>query len=330
MPQAWRGAVIGAAVTAVTLTATAAVAFFVLTRVRTVDPRDTRTCVLVVAALVVSGTAASAATVSWAMRAIRSSVRFEGGSVSFDQSATRIVELRDILTRAEEVRNAYINADATSTKLAEAHLRSVASADRVAHETATRLHNGVLQTVIATRFQLQMGNTSRSSEWLEEAERELRAVTAGLSPSISAGGLAGALIELCKERNTPLTMVRFTGDDVIDPPAATTATVLRVTAECIGNAKRWGSPSRIAVTLEDGEDHLTLTVTDNGSGFDRDARAEGFGLFAARSEVCSLGGTMEVSSAPGHGCTVKVCLPLSDRNEVLDPGALHSPKGFAV
>lgn len=309
MPRARPGAVIAAAVTAVALTCTAVVAFFVVSLLRGGRP-NTVSYTLAAVAMVAAGTAASSFTASWALRAFRSAVGFEDGVVRLDRSATRVSELRDVLTCAEAVADAFSAQSAASSKLAELHLRSAASSDEMAHETATRLHDGVLQAVIATRLQLEAGRATDAVKWLQDAEVELRSVASTLSPSITAGGLNGALVQLCERRSGDGTQIIFTNASVGDPPRAATFTLLRAATECVSNAKRWGRAEHVAVTLSGWGTLFALTVTDDGSGFDPTRPSDGFGLFALRSEVEALGGQMALISTPGEGTTVAVHLPV--------------------
>ena len=91
-------------------------------------------------------------------------------------------------------------------------------------------------------------------------------------------------------------------------------TLLRIGHEAITNAVRHASPSAINLQLVYGSNEVRLTISDNGSGFaPRQKRARGLGLLGIQSRAAALGGTLEVRSAPGHGCEVHVLLPLCRR-----------------
>ena len=57
-----------------------------------------------------------------------------------------------------------------------------------------------------------------------------------------------------------------------------------------------------------GEGVVRLRVEDDGRGFDG-TPGGGFGLTGVRERVGHLGGTVDVSSAPGRGVTMTVELP---------------------
>jgi two-component system, NarL family, sensor histidine kinase UhpB len=53
-----------------------------------------------------------------------------------------------------------------------------------------------------------------------------------------------------------------------------------------------------------------LTIQDDGIGFDPDKKTNGIGLKNVESSSNLFNGTMELISAPGQGCTLKISIPL--------------------
>jgi signal transduction histidine kinase len=85
--------------------------------------------------------------------------------------------------------------------------------------------------------------------------------------------------------------------------------LLRVAHEAMLNAVRHGAPRRIDVRLSFAEPGLTLSVRDDGRGFDP-ARSPGidaghFGLTGMRERAAALG-TFTMSSQPGLGTSIEV------------------------
>lgn len=87
--------------------------------------------------------------------------------------------------------------------------------------------------------------------------------------------------------------------------------------EALSNAIRHSAADRLEVSAAVSEDILTLSVQDNGRGFDV-ARAEvtanspeqGIGLQTMSERAAALGGVCEVQSQPGRGTTVCIRIPL--------------------
>jgi signal transduction histidine kinase len=69
------------------------------------------------------------------------------------------------------------------------------------------------------------------------------------------------------------------------------------------------------VILERRGDDVTLIVEDDGRGFDveaaRAARGAGMGLVGMHERAASLGGQLQYESAPGHGTTLFVRIPIT-------------------
>lgn len=94
-------------------------------------------------------------------------------------------------------------------------------------------------------------------------------------------------------------------------PAGPEVVVLRSCQEALANARKHaGSSTAAAVVLAYADDSLTLSVRDEGPGFDLAAPVGGYGLAGLRARAAEVGGTARVRSAPGEGTTVTVCLPV--------------------
>lgn len=86
---------------------------------------------------------------------------------------------------------------------------------------------------------------------------------------------------------------------------------LRIAQEALSNVRRHAEASSVAVALRETDGVLEVSVRDDGIGFDP-ATAAGsgrFGLKTMRERAQSVGGTLEVRSAPGSGTTVLATVP---------------------
>jgi signal transduction histidine kinase/ligand-binding sensor domain-containing protein len=93
---------------------------------------------------------------------------------------------------------------------------------------------------------------------------------------------------------------------------------LRVAQEAIHNVKKHAGARHLFVQLEYGRDEIALEVRDDGRGFAAGEEAEPalerdgpghFGLTGMRERAAAIGGTLEVSSEPGVGTTVRLRAP---------------------
>jgi len=81
--------------------------------------------------------------------------------------------------------------------------------------------------------------------------------------------------------------------------------------EAIYNALLHANPTRIEVKAIFGPEDFSLTVIDNGSGFEttRDAPGGHFGLKGIEERIRGLGGSVGVTSATGRGTSVAIRVP---------------------
>jgi signal transduction histidine kinase len=82
-------------------------------------------------------------------------------------------------------------------------------------------------------------------------------------------------------------------------------TFYRFVQEALNNAVKHAEAGTVRVLLEYHLNHLSVTVADDGGGFDVPAANStvggGVGLISMRERLEMLGGEIEIHSTPGHG-----------------------------
>jgi signal transduction histidine kinase len=95
--------------------------------------------------------------------------------------------------------------------------------------------------------------------------------------------------------------------------------VFRIVQEALANVVRHSGATRVALGLRYHPNELTVTVSDNGSGFhaaDTTLPAKGhFGLQGMRERANQIGGTLNLESSPDSGTTVTLTVPLPNGKE---------------
>jgi signal transduction histidine kinase len=89
----------------------------------------------------------------------------------------------------------------------------------------------------------------------------------------------------------------------------------RIVQEVVNNAMKHARASRVTVHLQQQPSGLTLTVTDDGCGFDY-AQAQksnklGLGLKSLAARASLLDASLHLDSAPGKGTGVRIEMPLA-------------------
>lgn len=217
---------------------------------------------------------------------------------------------------------------------------------RERNRLAANLHDTLLQTLGGAGFQLDTcrravarANLADTSTHLDVARRMLKH---------AAGELRGSVWAL---RTTPLAGRSFAESlegivghlqqgqlaeidlDVtgrpFELPDFVAGNLLLVAQEAIRNALHHAEPSkvRVAVAFDDASRALSLTVHDDGHGFDM-ATAAGptqghFGIQGMQERIGSLGGVIAIESELGRGTAVRAKLSGVDAGHSGDTG--HSP-----
>jgi len=149
-----------------------------------------------------------------------------------------------------------------------------------------------------------------AADGLGEALTEVRRITAGLTPAtLVERGLLDATRILARRLSTEAVDVTVT-----DPPAplpalapAVETAAYRIAAEAVTNAVRHAGASRVEVAFTPGPAALTITVADDGTGFDASA-VPGTGLASVSERAEEIGGSATITTASA-GTTVTATLP---------------------
>ncbi len=95
--------------------------------------------------------------------------------------------------------------------------------------------------------------------------------------------------------------------------------VFLIFKECLTNAVKHSQATHVEIRFEFSSDLLTLSVTDNGKGFDVTAVSNtvnfagrgGHGLLSMKKRAVEMGGSFQVESTPGEGTAMTFRLPLA-------------------
>jgi signal transduction histidine kinase len=94
-------------------------------------------------------------------------------------------------------------------------------------------------------------------------------------------------------------------------------TLFNIIQESINNSLKYAQAEHIWIRLKQAPTTLEVTVQDDGRGFDLEKvldsydKRGSFGLLNIEERAKLIGGTSELITAPGHGTTVRVTVPLT-------------------
>ncbi|MEU1778605.1 sensor histidine kinase [Streptomyces abikoensis] len=93
-------------------------------------------------------------------------------------------------------------------------------------------------------------------------------------------------------------------------PADIDLSAYRIVQEALTNVVRHAGTGSCRVTIDHGDEELSVEVVDDGRGITGDGPAHGFGIVGMRERVGLLGGRLNVGPRPGGGFRVAARLPL--------------------
>jgi len=113
---------------------------------------------------------------------------------------------------------------------------------------------------------------------------------------------------------TELVVADDVKEDVIKPGDG--VQILRVIQEAVTNARKHSRAQSVGVSIAHDDGRVSITVTDDGSGFDPTRvdfdNGRHFGLSFMRERMEQIGGSLAVHSHPGAGTVVKLQAPIAD------------------
>ena len=213
-----------------------------------------------------------------------------------------------------------------------ARLLHVQEQERVRISRELHDHLGQLLTAVGMNLDWTLrhcpGDAPAISERLQETRQltqdvitAIRELSATLRPAELRGvGLATVIGEHVRdfERRSGMA-VEFScslpNDTAI--PSETATNIYRIVQESLTNVARYAEATEVSVLLHQHDKELTLSVSDNGKGFDvsRVTDPHAVGLIGMHERGLLIGGTLKIRSAPGTGTTVTLAAPLSVSNK---------------
>jgi signal transduction histidine kinase len=139
---------------------------------------------------------------------------------------------------------------------------------------------------------------------LDDSIKELRRVTHHMMPeSLLRYGLKASLADFCND--IPSVQFHYYGNESrLD---CKLEILIYISAhELVNNALRHAEAKQINLQLVQENDRVSLTVQDDGKGFDPDVAEKGIGLGSVKTRVASFDGKMSIYSSPGHGTEINI------------------------
>jgi PAS domain S-box-containing protein len=223
--------------------------------------------------------------------------------------------------------------DVTERKLAEAALAGMGRKLMEAQEQertriARELHDDINQRIALLSAMLEGIRESLSDstgdartrikeayEWLAEIGLDIQGISHRLhSSKLEYLGIVMAARGFCQELSAQQRVEIDFGHANIPPnvPKEVSLCLFRVLQEALQNAVKYSGVRHFTAELRGTADEIHLTVSDCGTGFDKDEALarQGLGLISMRERVQMINGDFEIESEPGQGTTIHVRAPI--------------------
>lgn len=204
--------------------------------------------------------------------------------------------------------------DSAARELAADRWRAAVEMEAERRGLERDLHDGAQHHLVALRMAISVAEYAGSEAEdhlpgllarLDTAEQVLIDTAAGVLPvALASHGLAVALdAELAGHTDVRLD----TGGLRRRYPPPVESAVYFSCLEAVNNAHKHAPGSGVTVTARDSNGGLEFAVADSGPGFAAPVQNSGLDNLSAR--VAAVGGTVEISSAPGRGTAVRGFVP---------------------
>lgn len=227
-----------------------------------------------------------------------------------------------------------LNAERLAEEVKRGRLRAgqiVEAQEKERLRVARDLHDGIGQKLTALKFSLESlnvkaDNLDRSREKIGELRRLSKEIILGVRlatfnltpPELMDYGLAAALEKMARE------LSRLTGERVVFVNEEVNVrfeqtieiNLYRAVQEAVNNAVKYAHANYILITLSAGQRLLSITVDDDGEGFDHGDLTErtdgsGMGLSFMEERINNIGGRLFMQSSVDGGTRITMNVPLA-------------------
>ena len=232
----------------------------------------------------------------------------------------------ELLGKQAELRRSY-------DRIRDLGARLLSAQESERAHIARELHDDISQQMALLEMDLDQlhrivhGNgaalTHEALDRVQTIAKSIHDLSHRLHPAkLRLAGLVAAVAGLQREMAHPGLVITFTHENV--PPALSqdlTLCLFRIVQEGLQNAIKYSRGRTVTVRLQGHRESLSLTIEDDGIGFDAESTWQnGLGLISMQERLEAVGGTLRIYSRPGAGTRLEVSVPLPIEPEPMYAG----------
>jgi signal transduction histidine kinase len=152
---------------------------------------------------------------------------------------------------------------------------------------------------------------------IQETMEEVRNTSMGLRPStLDTLGITATIGWFCREFQTTYPSIRVEREIRVqesEVPVGLKTVLYRILQEAFNNIAKHSGADEAKILVTRAENEITLSIEDNGRGFDllkADGSRQGFGLTSMRERTELSGGSFRVDSEKGRGSRIRAAWPI--------------------
>ena len=151
---------------------------------------------------------------------------------------------------------------------------------------------------------------------LEQAHDQVRDLSHELMPTLLARfGLFDALEDLCEKNSNSILHVEYSGtlDRTTRFHEDFEIKIYFIIMELLNNIIKHSQAKQAKISIHENSEHLNITITDNGKGFDSKKFhiLEGFGINQIKARINNLKGTVVINSKLDSGTAIVINVPIT-------------------
>ena len=206
---------------------------------------------------------------------------------------------------------------------------SIESQERERAEIGRELHDNINQILAVTKAyieaslqeeDLQEELIQRSVKNLQLAINEIRKISKSLVPPVmDKNGLIDSvqdLIENIRLVNPFSINFLYENEQLRNVSPQQQLALYRIVQEQFNNIIKHAQAHNVSIELSEHNNYINLWIKDDGKGFDPKERRKGVGLSNILSRIELFDGKLEVISAKGKGCMLKIHVPKESKEVV--------------
>jgi NarL family two-component system sensor histidine kinase YdfH len=190
---------------------------------------------------------------------------------------------------------------------------------RELHDTLSQGLAGLILQLEAADAHLTNDHTAKAQAIIGNAMEQARVTLADARRVIddlrqsSLGDLDSALrLEISRFSTATGIPIHFHSVPTPPLPAPVTETLVRAVAESLTNIANHAKAQNVAVNVRMKDKSISVTIQDDGVGFDASAIPSGhYGILGIKERVRLVNGSFEIQSKNGNGTALKIEIPLS-------------------